>query len=137
MTCRHHSKAAAVCMAQICVTDAERLQTCQLLVKPAITGPTAFCYCRGANNSSRSTHSMILDSIFEKENYGKGWLGYDVMPRASQAIFVELLVSASIATAVVLTPLMRRVVTKLWHDKEFTWHTPMLAGQHCANSSLH
>lgn len=97
----------------------------------------AFCYCRGANNSSRSTHSMILDSIFEKENYGKGWLGYDVMPRASQAIFVELLVSASITTAVVLTPLMRRVATKLWHDKEFTWHTPMLAGQHSANSSLH
>lgn len=84
--------------------------------------------CRGSD-SGRSMHSMILDSIFEKENYGKGWLGYDVMPRASQAMFVELLVSASIVTAVMLTPLLRKVVKKLWQDGEVTWHTPMLAGE--------
>ena len=71
---------------------------------------------------------MILYSIFEKENYGKGWLGYNVMPRAPQAMFVQLLLSASLAAAVVLIPLMRRVVQKLWHQKQITWHAPMLAG---------
>lgn len=87
-----------------------------------------------SSNNSRSMHSMILDSIFEMENYGKGWLGYDVMPRASQAMFVELLVAASIATAVVLTPLLRKVVKKLWHERQITWHTPMLAGENNSRS---
>ena len=88
-----------------------------------------------SSNNSRSMHSMILDSIFEKENYGKGWLGYDIMPRASQAIFVELLVAASIATAVVLTPLLRKVVKKLWNERHITWHTPMLAGESNSRST--
>lgn len=98
----------------------------------------AFCvqpWCRAGSNNSRSIHNMILDSIFERENYGKGWLGYNVMPRAPQAIFVELLVAASLAAAVVLIPMMRTVVQKLWHQRQITWQTPMLAGS-CSTMSF-
>lgn len=71
---------------------------------------------------------MILDSIYETQNFGKGWWGYNIMPRAPAAVFVELLVTASLVMALVLTPLTRRVVQKLWHQREVTWHAPMFVG---------
>lgn len=82
----------------------------------------------GGTNSSRSVRNMILDSIHDTQNYGKGWWGYDIMPRAPIAVFVELLVTASLVLALVLTPLTRRVVQKLWRQREVTWHAPMFLG---------
>lgn len=71
---------------------------------------------------------MILDSIYETQNFGKGWWGYNIMPRAPAAVFVELLVTISLVLALVLTPLTQRVVQKLWRQRKVTWHTPMFVG---------
>ena len=72
---------------------------------------------------------MILDSIYDKQNFGKGWLGYNVMARAPAAIFVQLLIAASLALALVLTPLTKKVVQKLWQQRQLTWHAPMFLGE--------
>ncbi|KAL0035579.1 hypothetical protein WJX79_000184 [Trebouxia sp. C0005] len=82
----------------------------------------------GGLNSSRSIRNMILDSIYETQNFGKGWWGYNIMPRAPAAVFVELLVTISLVLALVLTPLTQRVVQKLWRQRKVTWHTPMFVG---------
>ncbi len=71
---------------------------------------------------------MILDTIYDSENYGKGWFGYNVMPRAPTAVFVELLTVVSLVMALVLTPLTKKVVQKLWRQREITWHAPMFVG---------
>lgn len=86
------------------------------------------CSSSGGLNSSRSIRNMILDSIYDTQNFGKGWWGYNIMPRAPAAVFVELLVTASLVLALVLTPLTRRVVQKLWRQREVTWHAPMFVG---------
>ena len=89
----------------------------------------SFIHVAGGSNSSRSIRNMILDSIWDAENYGKGWLGYDIMPRAPTAVFVELLITASLVLALVLTPLTKKVVQKLWQQHEVTWHAPMFLGR--------
>ena len=71
---------------------------------------------------------MILDTIYDTQNFGKGWWGYNIMPRAPAAVFVELMVTASLVMALVLTPLTQRVVQKLWRQREVTWHAPMFVG---------
>ena len=68
---------------------------------------------------------MVLDSIWETENFGKGWLGYNIMPRAPTAVFVELLISASLVLALVMTPLTK----KLWQQRQLTCHVPMFVGE--------
>ena len=87
------------------------------------------CADAGVGNSSRSMRDMILDSIYDKQNFGKGWLGYNVMARAPAAIFVQLLIAASLALALVLTPLTKKVVQKLWQQRQLTWHAPMFLGE--------
>ena len=72
---------------------------------------------------------MILDSISDSQNFGKGWLGYNVMARAPAAVFVQLLISASLVLALVLTPLTKKLVQKLWRQREITWHAPMFLGE--------
>ena len=72
---------------------------------------------------------MILDSIYETENFGKGWLGYNIMPRAPTAVFVELLVSASLVLALVMTPLTKKMVQRLWHQRQLTCLAPLFVGE--------
>ena len=80
-------------------------------------------------NVSRSIRNMILDSIYESENFGKGWLGYNIMPRAPTAVFVELLICASLVVASVMTPLTKKLVQKLWQQRQITGHVPMFVGK--------
>ena len=72
---------------------------------------------------------MILDSIYESENFGKGWLGYNIMPRAPTAVFVELLICASLVVALVMTPLTKKLVQRLWQQRQITGHVPMFVGK--------
>ena len=97
------------------------------------------CSSSGGLNSSRSIRNMILDTIYDTQNFGKGWWGYNIMPRAPAAVFVELMVTASLVMALVLTPLTQRVVQKLWRQREVTWHAPMFVGnaQSCNLSRYH
>lgn len=80
---------------------------------------------------------MILDSIYESENFGKGWLGYNIMPRAPTAVFVELLICASLVVAVVMTPLTQKLVQKLWQQRQITGHVPMFIGGSSRHVTLH
>lgn len=83
----------------------------------------------GTVNVSRSIRNMILDSIYESENFGKGWLGYNIMPRAPAAVFVELLICASLVVALVMTPLTKKLVQRLWQQRQITGHVPMFVGE--------
>ena len=88
-----------------------------------------FIHDAGSVNVSRSIRNMILDSIYESENFGKGWLGYNIMPRAPAAVFVELLICASLMAALVMTPLTKKLVQKLWQQRQITGHLPMFVGK--------
>lgn len=79
---------------------------------------------------------MILDSIYESENFGKGWLGYNIMPRAPTAVFVELLICASLVVALVMTPLTQKLVQKLWQQRQITGHAPMFIGEQLHHMSI-
>ena len=83
----------------------------------------------GSVNVSRSIRNMILDSIYESQNFGKGWLGYNIMPRAPTAVFVELLICISLVVASVMTPLTKKLVQKLWQQRQITGHVPMFVGK--------
>lgn len=92
---------------------------------PSLLSLSSSVLSAGGINSSRSIRSMVLDSIWETENFGKGWLGYNIMPRAPTAVFVELLVSASLVLALVMTPLTK----KLSQQRQLTCHVPILVGE--------
>ena len=94
-----------------------------------VTGTSSVMCIAGSVNVSRSIRNMILDSIYESENFGKGWLGYNIMPRAPTAVFVELLVCASLVVAFVMTPLTKQLVQKLWQQRQITGHVPMFVGK--------
>ena len=51
------------------------------------------------------------------------------MPRAPTAVFVELLICASLVVALVMTPLTQKLVQKLWQQRQITGHAPMFIGK--------
>ena len=79
------------------------------------------CVCvAGSVNVSRSIRNMILDSIYESENLARGGWGTTSCPEPPTAVFVELLICASLLVALVMTPLTRKLVQKLWHQRQIT-----------------